>query len=42
MNQDENTGNIVIIEYYDIKEEELYKNNDTMPMGVSGGKNRIR
>lgn len=25
MNQDENTGNIVIIEYYDIKEEELYK-----------------
>lgn len=31
MNQDENTSNIAIIEYYDIKEEELYKNNDTMP-----------
>ena len=31
MNKDENTGDIEIIEYYDIQEEELYKNNNTMP-----------
>lgn len=31
MNKDENTSDIEIIEYYDIQEEELYKNNNTMP-----------
>lgn len=31
MNKDENTSDIEIIEYCDIQEEELYKNNNTMP-----------
>ena len=31
MNKDENTSEIEIIEYYDIQEEEFYKNNNTMP-----------
>lgn len=31
MNNVKNTSNIEIIEYYDIKEEELYKNKNTMP-----------
>lgn len=31
MNKDENTSDIEIIQYYNIQEEELYKNNNTMP-----------